>query len=415
MTDTNGINSLHIVAFTHRSLSVSDIGCLHIAPENQQERLSAIKEKLNLGELMFLSTCNRIEYSFTSEKVVDTEFIAHFLHSLYPEVDDQEIQRFSETGVVYDGMNAAQHLLEVASSVDSMVVGEREIITQVRKAYDDSYAAGLTGDLLRILVRHTIETAKKVYTETNIAKRPVSVVSLAYHQLRDLNVPLDSRILIIGAGTTNVNMSRFLKKHGFTNFNVFNRTFAKAEVLANDLNGTPHRLSELENFSKGFDIIITCTGAESHIISPQAYENLLQGETDRKIVIDIAIPQDLSPEIKNVHSVHHISVEALQKISRENLKARSKEVEHVHQIIDVALEEFNQVYQERSVVVAMKAVPNKVKEIKQRALTEVFKEDIESLDDDSKEVLEKILGYMEKKYISMPMVMAKEILLKKSS
>lgn len=415
MTDTNGINSLHIVAFTHRGLSVSDIGRLHIAPDNQCVRLEAIKDVLNLGELMFLSTCNRIEYTFTTEKVVDSQFIEHFLGTLYPEVDSNEVKRFSETGAIYTGMDATKHLLEVASSVDSMIVGEREIITQVRKAYDDSNAFGLTGDLLRILIRHTIETAKKVYTETNIAKRPVSVVSLAYHQLRDMNVPLDSRLLIIGAGTTNVNMSRFLKKHGFTNFNVFNRTFEKAVTLAKDLNGTPHRLSELESFSEGFDIIITCTGAESHIISPEAYENLLQGETDRKVVIDIAIPQDLSPEIKNTHSVHHISVEALQKISTENLKARSKEVEHVHQIIGVALVEFDQIYQERSVVVAMKAVPNKVKEIKKRALTEVFKEEIETLDDDSKEVLEKVLGYMEKKYISMPMLMAKEILLKKTS
>ncbi|MCH2223644.1 MAG: glutamyl-tRNA reductase [Crocinitomicaceae bacterium] len=415
MTNKDGINSLHIVAFTHRSLSVSDIGQLHIAPENQQVRLVNIKDGLNLGELMFLSTCNRIEYSFTTKKVVDTEFIEEFLKTLYPEIETNEIRRFSESSAIYTGMEAAKHLLEVASSVDSMVVGEREIITQVRKAYNDSKSFGITGDLLRILVRHTIETAKKVYTETNIAKRPVSVVSLAYHQLRDMNVPLDSRILIIGAGTTNVNMSRFLKKHGFTNFNVFNRTFEKAKLLAQDLNGTPHRLSELDTFSEGFDIIITCTGAESHIISPQTYKNLLQGETRRKIVIDIAIPQDLSPEIKNNHSVHHISVEALQKISTENLKARSKEVESVHQVIDVALGEFDKIYQERSVVVAMKAVPNKVKEIKKRALTEVFKEDIETLDDDSKEVLEKVLGYMEKKYISMPMLMAKEILIKKSS
>ena len=411
----SGIQTLHIVAFTHRNLSVNDIGKLHIAPENQQARLSAMKERMGFGELMFLSTCNRIEYVLTNDAPLSSESVASFLHELYPELDQDTLQRFAGAGVIHQGMDAVLHMLEVASSVDSMVVGEREIITQVRNAYDASNEMGLTGDLIRILVRHTIETAKKVYTETSIAKRPVSVVSLAYHRLRDMNVPLDSRILIIGAGTTNVNMGRFLKKHGFTNFNVFNRTYEKAVGLANDLGGQAHPLSELTNFSEGFDIIIACTGSEGHLISPDTYRSLLQGEEDRKIVIDIAIPQDLSPGIVEEHNVHHISVEVLQKISNENLEARSKEVEHAREIIKEAMIDFDQVYQERSVVVAMKAVPTKVKEIKQRAVNEVFKDDIDSLDDDSKEVLEKILGYMEKKYISMPMVMAKEILLKKSS
>ena len=168
---------------------------------------------------------------------------------------------------------------------------------------------------LRMKKENPIETAKKVYTETNIAKKPVSVVSLAYHNLKALNIPLDSRILIVGAGVTNVNMSRFLRKHGFTNYNVFNRTFEKAEKLANDLNGTAHRLSDLAKFDKGFDIIITCTGSENHILTEEIYSSLLQGESSRKVVIDIAIPQDLSPAIINKHNVTHISVEVLQKIS----------------------------------------------------------------------------------------------------
>lgn len=264
-------------------------------------------------------------------------------------------------------------------------------------------------------MRHTIETAKRVYTETDIARRPVSVVSLAYHQLRDMNVPMDSRILIIGAGVTNTNMGKFLRKHGFTNFNVFNRTFSKAQQLANDLNGTAHPLSALTEFNGGFDIIISCTGSEHHILTPEIYTHLLKGETDRKVVIDIAIPQDLSPEIISTHSVHHISVEVLQKISNENLKVRSREVEHVQLIIDEAVGEFEHIFKERSVEIAMRAVPTKVKEIKHTALNEVFKNDLSNLDDEARQVLENVIGYMEKKYMSMPMLMAKEILLNKQS
>ena len=411
--ENKGLDALHIVAFTHRNLSVNEVGELHIEDDNQQARLAYLKGVMQLDEIMFLSTCNRVEFVFSTQQTVNVDFLNRFFRELYPDLTEEKEKRFSTAGYVFSGADAVQHILSVASSVDSMVVGEREIITQVRRAYDACCKMELTGDLIRILVRHTIETAKKVYTETSIARKPVSVVSLAYHKLRDMNVPLDSRILIVGAGVTNNNMSRFLRKHGFTNFNVFNRTFEKAEKLAADLNGMAHELSALRLFNKGFDIIITCTGSENHILTPEIYDHLLQGETSRKVVIDIAIPQDLSPEIIASHNVTHISVEVLQQISNENLKARSKEIQHVEEIIKDALYEFKKIHHARSVELAMRAVPNKVKEIRSTAMNEVFKNELNELDPDSLETLEKVIGYMEKKYMSMPMLMAKEILLKK--
>lgn len=410
-----GIEAVHIIAFTHKNLAVSEIGQLHIDAADQEGMLSNAKSTFDIEELMYLTTCNRIEFAVVTRERIDSDFVDRFIAHVYPKIGAENRRSLVQSAEIFQGMNAIHHQLLVASSVDSMVVGEREIITQVRKAYNDSNACGLTGDSLRLMMRHTIETAKRVYTETNIAKRPVSVVSLAYHQLRDMNVPLDSRILIIGAGVTNTNMGRFLRKHGFTKFNVFNRTLSKAEQLAHDVNGQAHPLSALTSFTEGFDVIITCTGSENHILTPEIYSNLLQGETDRKVVIDIAIPQDLSPEIIAKHSVHHISVEVLQKISNENLKVRSREVEHVQLIIDEALDEFQHIFKERSVELAMRAVPTKVKEIKHVALNEVFKHDIENLDEQSRAVLENVIGYMEKKYMSMPMLMAKEILLKRHS
>jgi len=411
----NGLDGLHIIAFTHKNLAVSEIGQLHIEPENQEELLSEAKSTFDLCELMYLTTCNRIEFAVVTEQSFDSDFVDRFIHSIYPTISEENRIKLVESAEIFQGVEAVKHQLSVASSVDSMVVGEREIITQVRNAFDSSKKNGLTGDSLRLMMRHTIETAKRVYTETDIARRPVSVVSLAYHQLRDMNVPMDSRILIIGAGVTNTNMGKFLRKHGFTNFNVFNRTLSKAEQLAKDLGGNAHPLSALKEFNGGFDIIISCTGSEDHILTPEIYDHLLQEEQDRKVVIDIAIPQDLSPEISAAHSVHHISVEVLQKISNENLKVRSREVEHVQLIIDEAVGEFEHIFKERSVEIAMREVPTKVKQIKHAALNEVFKNDLSNLDDDAREVLENVIGYMEKKYMSMPMLMAKEILLNKRS
>ena len=406
------VNQFHIIAFTHRNFDVNKIGKLHIDAESQKDRLNHLKESLDLTEVMFLSTCNRVEFLFCTDCVVNTELISRFFFTLYPELHLDDINEFTVSGQLYSGMAAVEHVFRVASSIDSMIVGEREIITQVRTAFENCRDMGLTGDTIRVIMRQTVSTAKRVYTETAIARKPVSVVALAYHTLRDMNMPLNSRILVIGAGTTNNNMGKFLKKHGYQNFAVFNRTISKAETLASELNGSHFPLSALSTYDKGFDLIISCTGAENHVITPEIYSHLLQGETTKKVVIDIAIPHDLDSRIVENNSVTHISVDVLQKISAENLKERSKEITHVEEILSESITEFTQILRMRSVEVAMREVPNMVKQIRSAAVNEVFKKDLQLLDDESREVLDKIIGYMEKKYMSMPMKMAKEIMMK---
>ncbi|MES2588070.1 MAG: glutamyl-tRNA reductase [Bacteroidota bacterium] len=406
------LTSFHIIAFTHRNLDVSEVGKLHIESENQSDRLNFLKGSMQLDELMFLSTCNRVEYAFCSKRDISQEFLVDFFKTLYPAFENEQILKFVDIAQVYNGLGAIEHILQVASSVDSMIVGEREIITQVRSAFDLSKSFGLTGDFIRLVIRHTVETAKRVYTETSIASKPVSVVALAYHTLRDMNIHVDARVLIVGAGVTNTNMGKFLRKHGYKNFTVFNRTFSKAETLAKDLNGEALQLAELKNYAKGFDIIISCTGAENHVITPEIYTNLLQGETAQKVVIDIAIPTDLDRQIVDSHDVVHISVDHLQKLSDKNLKERSKEITHVNEILTEAIFEFQQLNRLRKVEIAMREVPMMVKDIKSTAVNHVFKNELEGLNEDSREVLDKIIAYMEKKYMSVPMLMAKEILLK---
>ena len=406
------LSSFHIIAFTHRNMNVSEVGKLHIEADHQQNRLTTLKEKSGLRELMFLSTCNRVEYLFCTPESITEEFMTAFFQNLYPDFDREHINRLINSAQLSSGPAAVEHILQVASSIDSMIVGEREIITQVRNAFEQSKKMGLTGDFIRLVMRHTVETAKRVYTETSIATKPVSVVALAYHTLRDMKIGLDARILIVGAGMTNTNMGKFLRKHGYKNFAVFNRTFSKAESLAGDLNGKAYPLSALTTYNQGFDIIITCTGAENHIISEDIYRQLLQGEQGKKVVIDIAIPHDLDKTIVNQFNVTHISVDHLQKISDRNLKERSKEIAHVEDILREAMYEFQRLNRVRKVELAMREVPMLVKDIKSTAVNHVFREELENLNANSREVLEKIMEYMEKKYMSVPMKMAKEILLK---
>ncbi len=404
------LEQFHILAFTHKKMDVSEVGKLHIEVDKQKEVLNMFKQSMELEELMFLSTCNRVEFLFCSSKNVDIHFIQTFFQTLYPHYETAQISQFENAVESYSGVHAVEHMLQVASSIDSMIVGEREIITQVRNAFEASKEMGLTGDFIRIVMRHTVETAKRVYTETSIANKPVSVVALAYHTLRDMDISLDARVLMIGAGMTNSNMAKFLRKHGFKNFTVFNRTVEKAELLAKELHGKGYGLEALHTFTEGFDIIITCTGAP--IITPEIYAHLLQGEKTKKVVIDIAIPHDLDAEIVKNNPITHISIDYLQKISDRNLLERSKEIVHVEQILSDAVESFMYIHKMRQVEIAMREVPNMVKDIRATAVNEVFKKELQTLDNDSREVLDKIIGYMEKKYMSMPMKLAKEIMLK---
>ena len=302
------MQQLHIIAFTHRQLDVSKIGLLHIDKEAQIEALSQLQTLLDLKELMFLTTCNRVEITFVNAQELDTPFLTRLLQALYPKLVPIQLEEFVRKAEIYSGSSAVQHALSVASSIDSMIIGEREIITQVRLAYEYCHEHNLTGDLLRLLMKKVIETAKQVYTETSISTKPVSVVSLAYQYLKQLNIPLEARILIVGAGVTNTTMARFLKKHGFKNFQVFNRSLANSQKLAQEIHGNAYTLKELASYKEGFDVLITCTAADGIIITPELYSNLLNGDVQEKIVIDLAIPQDLDQTIIDTHSVKYLSI-----------------------------------------------------------------------------------------------------------
>lgn len=405
----------NVIAFTHNSIGLDEIGKFHLETESIVDCMNKIRKEMNLTEIMYLSTCNRVEFIFVAEEKVDDDFLALFLKAFNPEWDHRRIQIYIDKAKCWNGINAVNHLIEVASSVDSMVIGEREIITQVRGAFEFSRANNLSGDIIRVVIRQTIETAKKVYTETTIANKPVSVVSLAYHSLNEKYLELDAKIIIVGAGVTNTNMCRFLKKHGFRNYTIYNRSLDNAEVLARFTGGIAKPLFELNEHSSGFDILVTCTGSQDRVITPEIYKNLIGKDESKKVVIDLAVPADLDPSLLKKYRIDYISVEFLKTIADNNLKERKRELIKVRQIIYEAVEEFKEIFKMRQVELKMRSIPERVKEIRSTAVNQVFSKELSQLDAGSKELLEKILDYMEKKYVSVPMLMAKEMLITKNS
>ncbi|HIA36343.1 MAG TPA: glutamyl-tRNA reductase [Flavobacteriales bacterium] len=402
-----------IISINHKKASTEEIGLFYIEKEQLPVRLKQIAGS-GFNELLYLATCNRVEFLVSSEEEIHDEFLSSFIGSFNSEWDTAKIVDLKEKFEVFEGMGAIQHLFNLVSSLDSMVVGEREIISQVRDAYDTCHQLGLTGDLLRLVTKHAIIVGKKIYSETGIARNPVSVVSLAYRKLKDLMVDLNTKFLIVGAGQTNTSMVRYLKKHGFSNFAVFNRSLENANKLAAEINGDAYGLDALKDFKQGFDVIISCTGSDGLIITKDIYSSLLNGDTTKKIVIDLAAPNDFDSEIAEDHQINLIAINNLKTIAEENINLRKDELSACKKIIQDSLKAFTATFKERQVELAMMQIPEKVKEIKDVALNQVFAKDLERLDESSKETLEKVLAYVEKKYISIPMKMAKKVLLEQS-
>lgn len=398
-----------VIALTHRNLGLDLVGRFHIEPNHQKERIAPTFQHFELKELLFLSTCNRVEFFFRCYEDAEPEWVAAFLKHLYPDLNSEQLEKAVAGARIYSGIDAVRHLFHVASSLDSLVIGEREIITQVRQAFERAHQNGFTSDFIRLAVQKAIETAKQIYTETEISTKPVSVVNLAYRHLIDRELHPNMRVVYVGAGQTIEAIAGNLKKHAFASVKVFNRTQEKAEQLAKVLGGEGYSLNDLVEKAGYFDVLITCTSAERSIIDADTFKKMnIQG---KKIIVDLAIPNDIDASVLTHYDIDYIAIDDLKEVAKRNLKEREKEIFRCEELVETRLGEFEEAFRTRKLELAMQEVPALMKEIKNRALDKTFSKDIGQLDDKSKETLLKIVDYLEKKYISVPMKMAKQVML----
>ena len=410
MTD---ISIYKAITITHKTANLQEIGDYVVMEHdnNRQELLHKLKVEFGFEELLYLSTCNRILYLFTTPKKINSAFTKRFLSAINPIFQPKNSdKRIADEVLTFEGIKAVNHLYEVAASVDSLVIGEREILRQLREAYKECQDWQLAGENLRLLMRYVVTGAKKVYAQTRIGEKPISVVSLAVQKMLASKFSRRSRILLIGAGQTNNLVSKFLAKYDYQNVTVFNRTFEKAEKLAARFsNGSTLGLDRLPHYREGFDIIIACTGSTKPLITNELYVDLLNGDATKKMVIDLSVPNNVDRIIAETHDVNYIEIEDIRQMAKVNLSFREREVTSAKTIIQEELTEFDVQFQHRQIELAMREIPVKIKEVKTKAINEVFKKELEGLDESTIDLMNRMLTYMEKKCISIPMKMAKEI------
>ncbi len=405
------VNEIRVIAISHKNFPLETIGKFHIAPEQRERILSEIKISTGIDEIMYLSTCNRVEFIFTLPHFVCPGFTNSFLKKLNTGLSEEELNSISIQAERFNREEAVEHILKVCSSLESIVIGEREIITQMRNAFEEAQKHKLSGDKIRMAISQCIKTAKEIFSNTDLARKPVSAVSLAWQEFRNFGHNKDARILLIGAGQIIRNFLKFLSENGYHNFTIVNRTEANAQALVNAFGGKTFPLDKLGEFSGGFDALITCTASDHAVVTSAVYSPLLQGDTTRKQVIDLSLPADIDADILQNFNVSYVGMKTIQEMASVNILFREQALAECLPYIINGVADFEKSLQERRIEQAMQSIPQAIKEIKSTALGSVFAKDLENLDEEARDLLNKIVSYMEKKYISVPMKMAREVLL----
>lgn len=403
------LQHIHLLTLTHRHAKLKEIGSIVTAFEADdklQERLTDIQERGLADEIFYLSTCNRISLLISTTQVVDSAFRQNLLSGQPAVPAMAEMEHLQ-------GMKAVYHLFEVGGSIDSLVVGERQILGQLREAYEQCRQWGLIGDDLRIVCDRIVLASKDVYNSTRIGEKSVSVVSLSMQQLRKFRKPVDARILMIGAGQTNQLVTKFLRKEDYRKVTVFNRTQERALSLANAFTeGRGLPLSEFGNYKAGFDILIVCTGSAEPIVTPELFKWLLAGEDAKdKIVIDLGVPADVAESTVAQADFEYVGIEQLRALAEENMDFRREEIKRAHGVLHKHLGELEATYRQRLLERAMSQLPEEIKAIKHTAVNKVFAKELHKLDPEAQELMLRMMTYMEKRCIGIPMKVAREAIL----
>jgi glutamyl-tRNA reductase len=290
------------------------------------------KELLATGiwkEALVLSTCNRVEIYGSSESVVATEEIMSALW--------QSKAPLEETDVFYryDGEACARHLFRVVAGLDSMVIGETEILGQAKKAYEAARQTESAGPLLHRLFQRAFRVAKQVRSSTEVTRGAVSVGSVAVELAGRIFGDLRERgVLILGAGETSERTARALRSRGVTDLRVSNRSLERAENLAALVQG---RAVPFENWIRQcheVDILISSTSSEEPLLTPEVLAPMLKGRPDRPLfIIDIAVPRDVAPEVNEMEGVYLYDIDSLQSIADQSLAMRRQQTSAAEKII----------------------------------------------------------------------------------
>ncbi|MSU59808.1 MAG: glutamyl-tRNA reductase [Pedosphaera sp.] len=324
--------SVLVLGLSHRTSPVELREQFAFAEAHIPETLAQLRAQGIADEAVILSTCNRVEIYAATKLEPAKAFgeLKQFLVKLhaYENSLTDELYTFAEPQSVH-------HLFKVAAGLDSMVLGETEILGQLKTAYDLALKHGHTGARLNKIFQRAFNVAKHIRTETNIQRGSVSVASVAVELAEKIFNTLAGRdVMVIGAGDTSEKTARALLSRGARSVIVANRTHERAEALAKELNGRAVRFDDWSREFAQVDIAISSTAAPHHILDRAKLEPIMKLRRNRPLLlVDIAVPRDIDPEVNFMENVYLYNVDDLQGIANDYLKQRQDEIARCEAII----------------------------------------------------------------------------------
>ncbi len=300
------------------------------APEDMRQALAVAQEQAGLEEVAILSTCNRTEIYAESEPVAETLLNWFAAYHRIP------VSELGTSHYYYSGGDAARHMMKVAAGLDSLVLGEPQILGQMKSAYSVAAEVGSLGSSLHNVFQRVFSVAKRVRTETAIGENPVSVayaaVSLAQQIFSNLK---DDTALLIGAGETIELVARHLTEQGIKRLIVANRTLERASELAANFNAEAVLLADIPDLLHRADIVISSTASQLPLLGKGAVEAALKKRKHKPMfMIDIAVPRDIEPQVGDLGDVYLYTVDDLREVIDENLRSRAEAATIAEDIID---------------------------------------------------------------------------------
>ena len=328
--------SIFCLGVNHKTAPVEIRERLAFAEKSIPEHLNKIREIEMVGEAVVLSTCNRVEiYGAADSPPEALDRLIDYLIDHF-EVSPGEVEFYR-----HEAEAAANHLFEVASGLDSMVLGETEIFGQVKKAYATAQQSGATARRMNKLFQQSFSVGKLVRSSTRIQQGSTSVGAATVDLAEKIFGRLDGcRVMIIGAGEMSRVTAQSLQSRGASSIIVSNRSFDKAEELANELGGQAIHFDDWGDYLDKVDIVISSTSAPHTVLKKEMVASVMSERRDHTLfLIDIAVPRDIEEDVNSVDNVYLFNIDELQKIADEGVARRKRQIEVCRQVIRGFLEE----------------------------------------------------------------------------
>lgn len=398
---------------------IAVIGMSHkSAPVEVRERFSFDTDKANsfmerlkesgIEELVYVSTCNRVELYFAATDIHKSFKKIYTLlteiASPGPDVSRNQLYKLT-------GSEAVKHLFMVAASLDSMVIGENEISAQVKDSYSAAVDGNFTGVILNRLFHQAFSTSKRVRTETEISKNPLSVAFIASELAASVFADLSERsVLLVGAGEMGELILKYLAKSSIRDITIANRSLQNAERITQDINREA-RIIPLNDITLALpqsDIIIASASSKDFLITKEMLENSLEERGDKPLfVIDISVPRNVDPVCSGIKNVFLYNIDDMKKIAEENLKNRMLEAENADKIIEEDLYSFMDWYCELEIIPMITRINETFENVREAELKKFRRKKMKHLSDEDFKLVEELTENIMNKTLHNPIMAIK--------